>query len=194
MKKKEVEYFYNEYNEICKKLCCDYKIRLNNLKFKYLYEGGVFERRICEELNTIFVEYQNSILQIIVIIGNEFEKSFDKKFFEKFKEVNEKNINGYFEDIKVIIKENIGMEMQESTKIRLNNLKENVKCNTIANMIKKNDSIKRILNKERKKDSFIKKMINSVIDNFVGYIFAFCTGFMTSHWKEVIEFIKVLIK
>ena len=193
MKNKESEYFYNEYNEVCKKLCCDYKVTLNNLKLKYAYliiaEESAIESIICDELETLFIEYENSIIQIIERIGNEFQKALNKKFFEEFKKENEKNIDGYFEDIQVIIKEKIRKEIQESTKNKLNNLKQNLKSSIIVNIRKKNDSIKRSL----KKEGFLKKIINSIIDNFVGYIIGFVMGCITTNWREIIECIKEII-
>lgn len=197
MKKKEVQYFYNEYGEICKKLCCDYKVTLNNLKLKYAYliisKDSAIESIIYDELKILFVEYENSIIHIIEKIGNEFEKALDEKFLEEFKKENEKNINGYFEDIERIIRVEIRKETQESTKIKLNNLKENLKSNIIVNITKKNESIKRTLKKQRKKDSLGQKIINSVIDNFIGYIIAFAIGCITSNWKEFFEGITTII-
>ena len=195
--KKEVEFFYNEYNEVCKKLCCDYKATLRTLKLKHanllITKDSAIEGVFCEELKKIFEEYESSILQILQIIGDEFEKTLSKDFFEEFKMENEKNLNGYFEEIQVIIQDIIKREIKETTKLRLNILKENLQSSIINNMKKKNESIKRILKKERKKDSFLQKIFNSIIDNFIGYVVAFGMGFMTSHWNELIEFIKGIV-
>lgn len=197
MKKREEEYFYNEYKEICKKFCCDYKIKLSNIKLKYAYliiaKDNAIESIFCEELKSLFSEYETSIIQIVETIGNEFEKSLDRNFFEKFKKENEKNINSYFDEIQTIIENEIRKEIQESTKTRLNILKENLKSNIITNSIKKNDSVKRILKKERKKNGFLSQIINSIIDNFIGYFIAFSMGIITSNWNEIIETVKGFI-
>lgn len=196
--KKEVEYFYNEYSEVCKKFCCDYKSTLHTLKLKNAHllitKDPSIESIFCEELKKIFEEYEKSIIQILQVIGDEFEKSLSQKFFEDFKKENEKNINGYFEEIQTTIQDIIKREITETTKLRLNILKENLQCNIIRNMIKKNDSIKRVLRKENKKDSLFQKMVTSIVDNFVGYLAAFLIGIITGYWNELIKFIEEILK
>lgn len=197
--KNEIEvYFYNEYKEICKKLYIDYTVGLKKKAMQeqhlILAKCNAIESVLYDYIASIFKEYQISIIKIIEIIENEFGKSLNVRFIEKFKEINSNNINKYFQDIKDNIEKVIGYEVSETTKTKLYNLTQKMKNETIEKLIKKNESVKRILKKEKKQESIFNKIKNSVIDNLIGYIIAFIFGYFSANFDKIIKVIEEILK
>lgn len=123
-----------------------------------LAKCNAIESVLYDYIASIFKEYQISIIKIIENIENEYGKSLNVRFIEEFNERNSNNINQYFQDIKDNIEKVIGYEISETTKTKLYNLSQKMKNETIEKLIKKNESVKRILKKE-KKSSTNKKYI-----------------------------------
>ena len=202
MKKQKLaeEYFYEEYSEICKELYIDYmkglKERLNKEGKSHLLlmkNNPIVEKILCTYVKDIFLKYESSIITTLETIGNELETNMTEKFIKNFEEKNNKNIEGHFKGIKDKIEEIIGMEMQETTKSNLNNIKENIKQEIIKNIKKKNKSIERLLKKEKNKNGIGNIIKNSTIESIINWVVPFIVGVFIGKIDKIISIIKTLI-
>lgn len=181
MKRKEVEKKFNEeYKKVCNELNIDCtknmkKIITQNMHL-VLYKNGTIEKKLYEYTETIFDKYKSNIIKLVTKIGEEFDKSLSDKFIKEFENLNNKNLDSYFEEIEKNIQDNIKEELKETTKIKLYNLKQNLRISIIGELIEENNSIKRKI----KKNGLIAKIKNSIIDNFVGYLIAAFLGWIIS--------------
>lgn len=198
MKKQEAEKHFNEeYSEICKQVYIDYMKGLRDRLTKdsnqhlLLFKSGIAEKVLCSYVKDIFNKYENSIIDLLETIKNEFEISMTKNFLNCFEEKNSKNIDGYFKGIEKKIEEIIGMEIQETTKTQLYNIKQNIKVETIKKIKKKNESIERLLKKEKsKKNNLVNIIKNLTIENIIKTIISFLMGLFVGNIDEIINIIK----
>ncbi len=181
MKRKKVEkYFNDEYIKICKELYVDCTKNLKKVIGQnidlVLFKNGTIQKKLYEYTETIFDRYKSNIIKLVTKIGEKFDKSLSDKFIKEFENLNNKNLDSYFEEIEKNIQDNIKEELKETTKIKLYNLKQNLRTNIIGEMIEENNSIKRKI----KKNGLIEKIKNSIIDNFVGYLIVAFLGWIIS--------------
>jgi len=196
-KRTEMEnYFNEEYNNVCKKLYSNYMIGLKKrLKqdghghLLLIKNNGTVERILCGYVKEIFVEYSDSIINIMDTIKEEFSVGFTDKFLYEFKNKNMKTIDGYMESIEKKIEEIIGHELSETSKSNLINISQNTKNDCINKMHKKNESIKRLL----KKDGFLSRVKNITLESLINWIAPFLLGMLVGNFNNIIDFFKKIM-
>jgi len=190
------KYFNEEYSNICKKLYNDYMIglkkRLSNDGHSHLLlikNNGTVEKILCGYVKDIFIDYINSVINVMDIIKEEFSVSFSKKFLDEFKDRNQKTINGHIKSIEKKIEEIIEHELSETSKSNLTNICQNTKNDCYHRVIKKNESIKRLL----KKDGLLSKIKNITLESLISWLIPFLLGILVANFNNIINFFKGII-
>lgn len=198
-RKKSEKYFWEEYQEICQKLNTAYalgfKQRIINDGYSYLLisKHGSIENILCKYTKDIFSNYINDIIKLIDNISDEFETSLTEKFINDFRIINEKNIDSHIEAIEIQIKSIIERELSENTKISLNSIKENAKLDSIKELSKKNESVKRKIKKAKKKDGFFANLKRKTLESFIGWLIPFLLGCLIGNVDRIIDFFRNIL-
>lgn len=190
------KYFNEEYNNICEKFYSDYMI---GLKKRLSHDGhshllliknnGTVEKILCGYVKEIFIEYCDSIINIMNIIKEEFSLGFSDKFLNEFKNKNMKMIDGHMESIEKKLEEIIGHKLSETSKSNLINISQNTKNDCINKMYKKNESIKRLL----KKDGILSRIKNITLESLINWIIPFLLVMLVGNFNNIIDFLKKIM-
>jgi len=196
-KRAKMEKFFNEeYNNICKSLYNNYMVGLNKRltsdghgHLLLIKNNGTVEKILCGYVKEMFIEYDKDIINIMDTIKEEFSMSLSKKFLEEFNEKNIKTIEGHIKSIEKKIKDIIGHELSETTKASLMNICQNAKSDSIHNLLKKNESMKRLL----EKDSFLSRVKNITLESLINWLIPFLLGLLVGNFDDLISFFKNII-
>lgn len=190
------KYFNEEYNNICKQLYNEYMIglkkRLNDGGHSHLLlinNNGTVEKILCGYVKDIFIDYINSVINIMDVIKEEFSMSLSKNFLYEFKDRNQKTINGHIKSIEKKIEEIIGHELSETSKSTLTNICQNTKNDCYHRVIKKNESIKRLL----KKEGMLSKIKNITLESLINWLIPFLLGILVANFNNIINFFNKII-
>ena len=156
-------------------------------------KNGTAERIFTGYIKDIFSEYSKNIVSILDVLKEEFEVFLTDKFINDFEVVNGNNIDSHMKAIEEKINNIVKCELKESTKSSLMNIKQNVKNNTINDMKKKNESIKRLLKKEKRKDGFLSRLKNATLESSISWLVPFVLGLLVANFSKIINFFENVI-
>ena len=196
-KKEEEKFFYDEYMELYEKNMIEVKRELKSRLSKdgktyLLLEGNksIVERILCTYIKDISNDFEESIIKILNVIEKEFESDLTDSFLKEFEKINMENLNKFFILLECELEEILGIKIHETTKISLTNIKENLQINIMKKVNKKNQSMRRLIKKDKKKTGMISTTKKSIIDSVVSISIGYVIGGITTNLNEIWMFIE----